>query len=220
LSNKEIRAHRGKLIALMAANALCALVAVPVALLGAATFLGPPHAGEHLAGWVIFFAILWIPGWFIAGACLGWLLHQRAWIRTSLAVAGAPFIGGVVLLIAGVLVDSWMPLAIVGIALALLFIGAAVASRNAPTGERATKIVGIIFNVFLPGVGTMLVGRTRLGALQLALWALAGFLMAIEFFEIVMGMLSMTVWIWAIISSAIAEEKPIPAIVATEAHGA
>jgi hypothetical protein len=59
-----------------------------------------------------------------------------------------------------------------------------------------------------------------LGVLQLVLRALAGFLLAIEFFEIVTGMLSMAVWIWAIISSAIAEEKPIPAIVAAEAHGA
>jgi hypothetical protein len=47
--------------------------------------------------------------------------------------------------------------------------------------------VGIIFNIFLPGVATMLVGKTRLGALQLAVWALTGFLMAIEFFEIVTG---------------------------------
>lgn len=123
-------------IILLAANALCVFVIGPLALLAGVGVMGGPRADEKLWAWGLLVLALWIPGCFIAGAGLGWVLHERGWIRTSLAVAAAPLVGGVAVAIVAVSEglesddDLLFPtLVTIEVALALLFIGALVASH-------------------------------------------------------------------------------------------
>jgi len=70
------------------------------------------------------------------------------------------------------------------------------------------KTVAFIINIFLPGVGTILVGKILVGVIQILLymaahaltWTVVGALIGVP--------LVVIIWIWALISVATAQPLP------------
>lgn len=68
-----------------------------------------------------------------------------------------------------------------------------------PLRERKTfAIIGLIVNVFLPGIGTIIGGDTRIGLIQFFLYLIG---IPLIFFFFVGVPLIFVAWIWGIISS-------------------
>ena len=69
------------------------------------------------------------------------------------------------------------------------------------------KVAAFIINIFLPGAGTILIGRIGLGIVQLALYGLAHLLMW-TWIGFVLGLpLLAIVWLWGLITVA---TTPVP----------
>jgi TM2 domain-containing membrane protein YozV len=62
------------------------------------------------------------------------------------------------------------------------------------------KVIGIIINIFFPGVGTLIVGKIGTGVIQTLLSVIAGVLIFTGFFSIIGTPLLIIVWIWSLIS--------------------
>ncbi len=69
------------------------------------------------------------------------------------------------------------------------------------------RAIAIIVNVFLPGVGTLIVGKVLVGIVQILLYVVAHFLIWTAILAIVGIPLAFIVWIWALVSAATA---PLP----------
>lgn len=71
------------------------------------------------------------------------------------------------------------------------------------------KALGIVVNIFLPGIGTLFVGKVAQGIVQFMLW-LFGVLINITGFGMIIGVpLCFTMWLWALISAATAQTQPM-----------
>lgn len=67
-------------------------------------------------------------------------------------------------------------------------------------------VLGLILNVFFPGVGTLVLGQVTTGVIQLALW-----LVSIPLTFFIIGLpLYFGVWIWAIVVGIQALSSPTP----------
>ena len=64
------------------------------------------------------------------------------------------------------------------------------------------KAIGIIVNIFFPGVGTLIVGKIGTGITQIVLSIIAGVLIFTGILSIVGGPLLIGVWIWSLVSVA------------------
>lgn len=68
------------------------------------------------------------------------------------------------------------------------------------------KVLGIIVNIFLPGIGTLIVGKITEGIVQIILILLSLFL-GFTVIGLLIGIpLYLIVWIWSIISAATAPD--------------
>jgi len=68
---------------------------------------------------------------------------------------------------------------------------------NKPAGKRVL-IAGLVVNLILPGLGTIIRGKYDKGTLQIIL-ALAGLLFSITFAGVIIGMpLFAAMWLWAL----------------------
>lgn len=68
--------------------------------------------------------------------------------------------------------------------------------------QETSRILGIVINFFLPGVGTLIVGKVAEGILQIVIDIIAVFLMiTIIFSPVAAGMLTV-VCIWGLVSAA------------------
>jgi TM2 domain-containing membrane protein YozV len=79
--------------------------------------------------------------------------------------------------------------------------------------EDAVRILGIVVSLFFPGVGTIIVGKIVSGVVQFLLYALAWALIATGVGALVGFPIAVVVWIWAIVSAATSEDKPLVVIV-------
>ena len=70
------------------------------------------------------------------------------------------------------------------------------------------KTVAFIINIFLPGVGTILVGKIFIGVVQIVLYGLAHLLTWTVVGALIGLPLVAIVWIWGLISVATAEVPP------------
>ncbi len=71
------------------------------------------------------------------------------------------------------------------------------------------KVLGVIVNIFLPGIGTLIVGKIGQGIAQIVLYVV-GLVFSFTVVGAVIGVpLCIAVWIWAIVSAATANPKPI-----------
>ena len=64
------------------------------------------------------------------------------------------------------------------------------------------KAIGIIVNIFFPGVGTLIVGKIGTGITQIVLSIIAGVLIFTGILSIVGVPLLIGVWIWSLVSVA------------------
>lgn len=77
------------------------------------------------------------------------------------------------------------------------------------------KALGIIVNIFFPGIGTMIVGKIGQGVAQLLLYFLGVLIVFFSFgLLFFIGVpLCIGVWIWALASAASAPVQPIQVVV-------
>jgi TM2 domain-containing membrane protein YozV len=71
------------------------------------------------------------------------------------------------------------------------------------------KVLGILVNLFFPGVGTMIVGKVGQGVAQLCLYLFGVFLTFTAIGAIIGIPLCVIVWIWALVSAASSPPQPI-----------
>jgi TM2 domain-containing membrane protein YozV len=75
------------------------------------------------------------------------------------------------------------------------------------------RALGVIVNLFFPGIGTIVVGKIVAGVIQFLLYAAAVALVATGIGALVGVPLAVVVWIWAVVSAATAEDKPLIVVV-------
>lgn len=75
------------------------------------------------------------------------------------------------------------------------------------------KALAIIVNIFLPGIGTLIVKKFGQGIAQIVLGIIAALLTITGILSIIGIPLGIGVWIWAIVSAATAEDQPVTVIV-------
>jgi len=74
------------------------------------------------------------------------------------------------------------------------------------------KVLAVIINIFLPGVGTLIVGKIGQGIAQIVLYVI-GMLFIFTGIGIVIGWpICFVVWIWAIVSAATSSSAPTQVI--------
>lgn len=77
----------------------------------------------------------------------------------------------------------------------------------------AMKTVGIILNFFLPGVGTIVIGKAGQGVTQLCLYGL-GVLCTATLIGAIIGIpLMLAAWIWAMVTTVSSEPQPMQVMV-------
>ena len=82
--------YRTILIVLTVTCGLCAIASAPGALTVAVMAFDAPGSEHYVWAWVMSLTILSIPLWFVAAALVGWILQLHGWLRSALAVVGAP----------------------------------------------------------------------------------------------------------------------------------
>ena len=75
------------------------------------------------------------------------------------------------------------------------------------------RVLGVIVNLFFPGIGTIIVGKIVSGVVQFLLYAAAVALIATGVGALIGIPIAIVVWIWAIVSAATAEDKPLVVVV-------
>jgi TM2 domain-containing membrane protein YozV len=75
------------------------------------------------------------------------------------------------------------------------------------------KVLAVILNILLPGLGSLIVGKIGTGLIQLVLYGIGGLLTATWVLAIVGAPLCFIVWIWAIITAVNAPEKATEIII-------
>lgn len=71
------------------------------------------------------------------------------------------------------------------------------------------KALAIIVNIFIPGIGTLIIGKTGQGIAQFLLFVLA-VILNFTLVGLIVGVpLAIAVWIWAIVSAANADPEPV-----------
>ena len=73
--------------------------------------------------------------------------------------------------------------------------------------------LGIIVNIFIPGLGTIIAGQTGTGIIQLLLYIFALFLALTVVGLIIAAPLAFAVWIWSIVSVASMNDRPVQVVV-------
>lgn len=70
------------------------------------------------------------------------------------------------------------------------------------------KMLGVIVNIFLPGIGSLVVGQTTTGIVQFLLWLFGVILILTGILAIIGVPISIIAWIWSIITAANSPDKP------------
>jgi TM2 domain-containing membrane protein YozV len=82
--------------------------------------------------------------------------------------------------------------------------------------EVAMKVLGVIVNIFIPGIGSLIVGKIGTGILQFILYCF-GVILTITAIGAIIGVpLCIIVWIWSIVTAVKAEDKPVQVVVVKE----
>ncbi len=75
------------------------------------------------------------------------------------------------------------------------------------------KVLAIIVNLFLPGIGTLFVKKWGQAIAQIALSIIAGILIVTGVGSIIGIPLAIGVWIWSIVTAATANPDPVTVVV-------
>lgn len=71
------------------------------------------------------------------------------------------------------------------------------------------KVVGILVNFFIPGIGSMIVGKVGQGIFQFLLWLFGVFLNFTMVGAIIGIPICIVAWIWSLITAATINPRPI-----------
>jgi TM2 domain-containing membrane protein YozV len=66
------------------------------------------------------------------------------------------------------------------------------------------KVVGILVNLFFPGIGTLIVGKIGQGITQLVLYIIGLVMIFTVIFSIFGIPLCLSMWVWSLVSAATA----------------
>jgi len=69
------------------------------------------------------------------------------------------------------------------------------------------KVIGIIVNIFFPGIGTLIVGKVGQGIAQILLFVLGVILNFTVILSIIGIPLCFGIWVWSIVSAATSHPK-------------
>lgn len=69
------------------------------------------------------------------------------------------------------------------------------------------KIVAIIVNFFIPGIGSLIIGKVGTGIAQLAIYGLGVLFTLTVIGVIIGGPMMLAAWIWGLITAATYEEQ-------------
>jgi TM2 domain-containing membrane protein YozV len=83
-------------------------------------------------------------------------------------------------------------------------------------GGAQMKVLAVIVNIFVPGVGSLIIGKIGTGIIQLILYGLGVLFSLTGIGVIVGGPICLVVWIWGIITAATAQVKPMQVVVVKE----
>lgn len=75
------------------------------------------------------------------------------------------------------------------------------------------KALGIIVNIFFPGIGTLIVKKWGQGIAQIILGIIAVILAVTGIGSLIGIPLAIGVWIWAIVSAATSQPEPVQIVV-------
>ena len=75
------------------------------------------------------------------------------------------------------------------------------------------KVLAIIVNLFLPGIGTLFVKKWGQAIAQITLGIIAGILIVTGVGSIIGIPLGIGVWIWSIVTAATANPEPVTVVV-------
>ena len=78
------------------------------------------------------------------------------------------------------------------------------------------KVISVIVNIFFPGIGSIIVGKIGTGIAQLILYIVGALLSLTAILAIIGVPLMIGVWIWAIVTAASSEPKPVEVIIKKE----
>jgi TM2 domain-containing membrane protein YozV len=80
------------------------------------------------------------------------------------------------------------------------------------------KVLGVIVNIFFPGIGSLIVGKIGIGIIQFLLYGF-GALLSITGIGAIIGVpICIVVWIWAIVTAAKAEDRPVQVVVVKDSR--
>lgn len=72
------------------------------------------------------------------------------------------------------------------------------------------KVAAILINFFIPGVGSLVIGKTGSGIAQLIIY-FVGLLFAITLIGVIIGgPMMLGAWIWGLVTAATYDEQPAP----------
>lgn len=74
------------------------------------------------------------------------------------------------------------------------------------------KIVAIIVNFFIPGIGSLIIGKVGTGIAQLVIYGLGVLFTLTVIGVIIGGPMMLAAWIWGLITAATYEEQPAQVI--------
>ena len=75
------------------------------------------------------------------------------------------------------------------------------------------KVLGVIVNIFFPGIGSLIVGKIGTGILQFLLYGFGALLTFTGILAIIGIPICIIVWIWAIVTAATSQDKPVQVVV-------
>lgn len=78
------------------------------------------------------------------------------------------------------------------------------------------KGLAIALNIFLPGVGTLVIGKIVQGIVQIVLYGL-GVVLSFTVVGAIIGVpLCIGIWIWGLVSAAGSSDAPLPQVIVTQ----
>lgn len=73
--------------------------------------------------------------------------------------------------------------------------------HTSSTSKKSLAIVALILNLVLPGLGSVIAGKTENGIKQLLLVGIAGLLTALDLIALAVAVMAAAAWIWALLTS-------------------
>jgi TM2 domain-containing membrane protein YozV len=78
------------------------------------------------------------------------------------------------------------------------------------------KVLGVIINIFFPGIGSLIVGKVGTGIAQFLLYGFGALLTLTGILAIIGIPICIATWIWAIVTAAKSDDRPVQIVIMKE----